>query len=38
VTVNDVIEPSPDSRAYDDAYVRFRALYPALAPTFHTTR
>ena len=38
VTLNDVIEPSSDSRVYDDAYARFRALYPALAPTFHTTR
>jgi xylulokinase len=38
VRLGDVLDPSQDARAYDDAYVRFRALYPALAPTFHTTR
>jgi xylulokinase len=35
VTLDDVIEPSPDSRVYDDAYPRYRELYPALAPSFH---
>jgi xylulokinase len=33
-----VLDPSQDVRFYDEAYVRYRALYPALAPTFHATR
>jgi xylulokinase len=36
VRLDDVIEPSGSSSAYEDAYARYRALYPALAPTFHT--
>jgi xylulokinase len=35
VRLGDVIEPSGDTSAYEDAYARYRALYPALAPTFH---
>jgi xylulokinase len=27
--------PGPDAAAYADAHRRYRALYPALAPTFH---
>jgi xylulokinase len=30
----EVDEPS-DPGGYDDAYERYRSLYPALAPTFH---
>ena len=37
VRLEDVIEPSADASAYEDAYARYRALYPALAPTFHAT-
>jgi xylulokinase len=36
VTLPDIIEPSGDVSGYDDAYARYRALYPALAPTFHS--
>ena len=36
VTLADVIEPSGDVSEYDDAYALYRALYPALAPTFHS--
>ena len=36
VRLGDVIDPSEDSTAYEDAYARYRALYPALAPTFHS--
>ena len=28
----DVIEPSDDASAYEEAYARYRELYPALAP------
>jgi xylulokinase len=37
VRLGDVIEPSGDASAYEDAYSRYQALYPALAPTFHAT-
>jgi xylulokinase len=33
-----LLDPSQDVRFYDEAYERYRALYPALAPTFHATR
>ena len=36
VKLDDVIDPSPDTSVYEDAYARYRELYPALAPTFHT--
>ena len=36
VKLDDVIGPSPDTDLYEDAYARYRALYPALAPTFHS--
>ena len=36
VKLNDVIDPPPDTSVYEDAYARYRALYPALAPTFHS--
>jgi xylulokinase len=36
VTLADVIEPSGDVSGYDDAYALYRALYPALVPTFHS--
>jgi xylulokinase len=35
VRLGDAIEPSGDA-VYEDAYARYRALYPALAPTFHS--
>jgi xylulokinase len=37
VRLGDVVDPSQEARTYDDAYTRYRALYPALAPTFHAT-
>lgn len=37
VRLGDVLDPSRDARVYDEAYVRYRELYPALAPTFHAT-
>jgi xylulokinase len=36
VKLDDVIDPSPDTSVYEDAYARYRGLYPALAPTFHS--
>jgi xylulokinase len=36
VRLGDVIDPSEDSTEYQDAYARYRELYPALAPTFHS--
>ncbi len=36
VRLGEVVDPSGDVSAYDDAYARYRALYPALAPTFHS--
>jgi xylulokinase len=30
-----VAEPSSSVPAYEEAYARYRELYPALAPTFH---
>jgi xylulokinase len=36
VKLDDVIDPSPDTDFYEDAYARYRELYPALAPTFHS--
>jgi xylulokinase len=35
VRVSDATEPSPAAETYARAYVRYRELYPALAPTFH---
>ena len=35
VMLRDVIDPSGDTHVYEDAYARYRGLYPALAPTFH---
>jgi sugar (pentulose or hexulose) kinase len=37
VQLGEVMDPTGDASAYDDAYARYRALYPALAPTFHAT-
>ena len=37
VRLDEVIEPSADTDVYEEAYARYRALYPALAPTFHVT-
>ena len=34
VSVNPVAAPGAGSEAYQEAHARFRALYPALAPTF----
>jgi xylulokinase len=34
VRVTPVASPGPDAAAYREAHARFRALYPALAPTF----
>jgi xylulokinase len=36
VTLRDVAEPAPDAAVYADAYGRYRELYPALTPTFHS--
>ena len=36
VKLDDVIDPSPDTDLYEDAYARYQELYPALAPTFHS--
>ena len=35
VRVTPAASPGPDAAAYADAHARYRALYPALAPTFH---
>jgi xylulokinase len=37
VRLGDVVDPSQEARTYEDVYARYRALYPALAPTFHAT-
>jgi xylulokinase len=37
VTVTPVAEPGPDRAVYGEAHQRYRALYPALAPTFHAS-
>ncbi|HEX6231179.1 MAG TPA: xylulokinase [Actinomycetota bacterium] len=36
VEVAGATEPSPDAAAYPSHYDRYRGLYPALAPTFHS--
>jgi xylulokinase len=36
VQLGNVISPSGDTAAYEDSYARYQALYPALAPTFHS--
>jgi xylulokinase len=36
VEIRGVIEPSPATGAYREHYGRYRSLYPALAPTFHS--
>jgi xylulokinase len=36
VKLDDVIDPSQDTNVYEDTYARYRELYPALAPTFHS--
>lgn len=36
VHTRDPIEPSSDVATYGDHYERYRALYPALAPSFHS--
>jgi xylulokinase len=36
VKLDDIIDPSPDTDLYEDAYACYRGLYPALAPTFHS--
>jgi xylulokinase len=36
VVLGDVIDPSPERGPYAHAYARYRELYPALAPTFHS--
>jgi xylulokinase len=35
VRASPVAEPGPDASAYAEAISAYRALYPALAPTFH---
>ena len=35
VVLGDRVDPSPDLAPYRSQYERYRALYPALAPTFH---
>jgi xylulokinase len=35
VVASPVAEPSSSVPAYEEAYARYRELYPALAPTFH---
>lgn len=35
VSVGDPVAPSPSVTVYREAHARYRALYPALAPTFH---
>ena len=35
VTATPVAEPGEDALAYREAHAAYRALYPALAPTFH---
>jgi xylulokinase len=35
IAVTPAAAPGPDRSRYDDDYARYRALYPALAPTFH---
>jgi xylulokinase len=35
ITVGEPTPPGSDVARYDEAYPRYRALYPALAPTFH---
>jgi xylulokinase len=37
VRVAPAASPGPDAAAYRDAHAAYRALYPALAPTFHRT-
>jgi xylulokinase len=36
VRIGEPTEPSEDTEAYVSAYARYRDLYPALAPTFHS--
>jgi len=36
IELGDAITPSMDAARYADAYERYRELYPALAPTFHS--
>ena len=36
IRVTDVADPSTDAPRYRRAYERYRELYPALAPTFHS--
>jgi xylulokinase len=36
VDVRDVVEPSAEPGTYRDQFERYRVLYPALAPTFHS--
>jgi xylulokinase len=35
IQLGDAVAPSPDAHRYENAYQRYRELYPALAPTFH---
>jgi xylulokinase len=35
IELGDAVAPSPDAHRYEYGYERYRALYPALAPTFH---
>jgi len=37
IELGDAIVPSADAARYAEAYERYRQLYPALAPTFHTS-
>lgn len=37
VSATATAEPGPDTATYAGAHERYRALYPALAPTFHAT-
>ena len=37
ITTEVAASPGPDSATYRDAHGRYRGLYPALAPTFHST-
>jgi xylulokinase len=36
VRIGEPTQPSEDAEAYVGAYARYRDLYPALAPTFHS--
>jgi hypothetical protein len=37
VSVTPATSPGPDAERYAEWHSRYRALYPSLAPHFHTT-